>query len=92
MKNILLGLLIFSGVAGAGAGIKYIEAPNKTVVEEAYFDAGLQMIVIKVRAEVLWFTVREVYGLRIKDSKTIDVDWKRIVGEVPEVVHLKVVP
>jgi hypothetical protein len=88
-KNILIALLCVATLAFGAT--KYIPDPNETRVENVHYDPELKMVVIHIHAHVLWFNIEEVYGLKVKDDKDIKNVWERIIGDQPEVVHLKMV-
>ena len=92
MRKILIFLSLLCGLAYAStAALKatYVPDPNETRVENAHYDPELKMVVIHVHAKVLWFTIEEIYGLKVKDDSDIDAVWKRIIGDQPQIVHLK---
>jgi len=90
MKRSIL-ILLFLLLASAAIGNKYILSPNSTHVSDVHYDADLHLMIIHIHGKVLWFTVNEVYGLRVIDDKDIVPQMKRMLGENPQIVHLDIV-
>ena len=82
-------LLISSLAIASSVGGKYILDPNETRVTDVHYNAELHMVVIHIHAKVLWFEIEEIYGLKVKDDTDIDATWRRIIGDQPDVIHLK---
>lgn len=92
MNKVILTLLLMTSLASAATvAMHYVADPNETTVSNVHYDPDLKMVVIHVHAKVMWFHVEEIYGLKIKDDSTIEKDWLRIIGDQPEVIHLKAV-
>ncbi len=89
IKTTIILLLLSVSLFAAPIVKHYVIDPNNTKVESINYDKELHMLVIKVYAEVFWFKVTETYGLKVVDDSNIDIDWKRIVGDKPIVIHLK---
>jgi hypothetical protein len=91
MLKISIALLLCAGVAYASSVVagKYTPDPNETRVDNVHYDKDLKMVIIHIHANVLWFTIEEIYGLKVKDDTDIEAVWKRIIGDRPDVLHLK---
>lgn len=88
MKKILIALLLAASLGAATVG-GFVADPNNNYIDEVHYDASLKVIVIRVHAKVLLWTVDEYYGLNIKEDKDIEKIMKEVLGDTPSIVHLK---
>jgi hypothetical protein len=86
-SKLLIAALIVSTLAFGAT--TYAPDPNETRVDNVHYDPELKMVVIHIHAHVLWFNIEEIYGLKVKDDTDIQKVWERVIGDKPDVVHLK---
>lgn len=88
MRKALLLLLLAIGL-GAATTSGFVLAPNSNYVDEVHYDSSLRVIVFRVHAKILWWTVDEYYGLNVKDDTNINASIQNILGDKPSIVHLR---